>query len=81
MSLDTAPAYDDEVAYFWLAVIAISIVPAAFASLLLNPLAFLALGPEKWQEQVVRLSPHRWWIAASLVTLALATTVYATHYA
>ncbi len=67
--------------YFWLAVIAISMVPAAAASLLFNPLVFLLLGPEKWREQLVRFSPYRWWIAASLVTLALATTVYATHYA
>jgi hypothetical protein len=69
------------VGYFWLAVIVISIVPAAAASLLLNPLVFLVLGPEKWREQLVRLSPYRWWIAASLVTLALATTVYATRFA
>lgn len=67
--------------YFWLAVIAVSIVPAAAASLLLNPLVFLVLGPEKWREQLVRVSPYRWWIAASLVTMALATTMYATHYA
>jgi hypothetical protein len=67
--------------YFWLAVVAISIVPSAAASVLLNPLVFLVLGPERWREQFVRLSPYRWWIAASLVTLAIATTVYATHYA
>jgi hypothetical protein len=73
--------YDDEVGYFWLAVIAVSVVPAAAASLLLNPLVFLLFGPETWREQLVRLRPYRWWIAASLVTLALATTVYATHYA
>jgi len=69
------------VGYFWLAVIAVSIVPAAAASLFLNPLVFLVLGPERWREQLVRLYPYRWWIAASLVTLVLATTVYATHYA
>ncbi len=67
--------------YFWLAVIAVSIVPAAAATLLLNPLVFLVLGPAKWQEHLERLSPYRWWIGASLVSLALATTVYATHYA
>lgn len=74
-------AYDHGVGYFWLAVIAISIVPVAAASLLLNPLVFLVIGPEKWREQLMRLSPYRWWIAASLVALALATMVYATHYA
>lgn len=77
----TEHAYDDDVGYFWLAVIAASIVPAAAVSLLLNPLVFLVLGPEKWREQLVRLSPYRWWIATSLVTLALATTVYVTRYA
>jgi hypothetical protein len=77
----TGPTYDDHVGYFWLAVIAVSIVPAAAASLFLNPLVFLVLGPEKWREQLVRVHPYRWWIGASLVTLALATTVYATHYA
>ena len=69
------------VGYFWLTVIAVSIVPAAAASLLLNPLVFWVLGPEVWREQLVRVAPYRWWIAASLVSLALATTVYATHYA
>jgi hypothetical protein len=80
VSLD-GHTYDDDVGYFWLAVIAVSIVPSAAASLLLNPLVFLVLGPETWREQLVRLYPYRWWIAGSLVTLALATTVYATHYA
>ncbi len=67
--------------YFWIGVIAVSTVPAAAASLLLNPLVFLVVGPEKWREQLMRVSPYRWWIAASLVALALATTVYATRYA
>lgn len=73
--------YDAVVGYFWLAVIAVSVVPAAAASLLLNPLVFLVLGPEKWRGQAVRLYPFRWWIAASLVGLVVATTVYATRYA
>ncbi len=67
--------------YFWLAVIAVSIVPAAVASVLLNPLVFLLLGAEVWREQLSRVSPYRWWIAASLVALATATTVYGTTYA
>lgn len=68
-------------AYFWLAIIAISVVPVAVASLLLNPLVFLVLGPEAWREQLARIYPLRWWIAASLVGLALSTTVYASRYA
>ena len=67
--------------YFWLAVVAVSIVPAAVASLLLTPLTFLLLGGEAWRGQLERLSPYRWWIAASLVALALATAVYGTGYA
>jgi hypothetical protein len=67
--------------YFWLAVIAVSVVPAAAASLLLNPLVFLVFRPEKWRDQLARFNPFRWWIAASLVALVLATTVYATQYA
>lgn len=74
-------SYHDGVQYFWLAVIALSIFPSAVATFLLNPLVFLLLGPERWREQLDRVYPYRWWIAASLVTLALATTVYATHYA
>ena len=64
----------------WLVVIALSIVPAAVASLLLNPLVFLLLGPDAWRKQLERLQPYRWWIAASLVALAVATTVYGTGY-
>ena len=67
--------------YFWLAVIVVSAVPAAAASVLLNPLVFVVLGPDAWREQLARVHPYRWWIAASLVALALATTVYATRYA
>lgn len=67
--------------YLWLAVIALSIVPTAVASVLLNPLVFVLLGPDTWREQLARLHPYRWWIAASLVALAVATTTYATSYA
>lgn len=67
--------------YFWLAVIAVSVVPAAVASVLLNPLVFLLLGAEVWRERLSRVYPYRWWIAASLVALATATTVYGTKYA
>jgi hypothetical protein len=69
------------VRYFWLAVIAVSIVPAAVASFLLNPLVFLLLGPEAWRAQLVRLRPYRWWIGMSLVALAMATSIYGTKYA
>jgi hypothetical protein len=69
------------VGYFWLAVIVVSVVPAAVASFYLNPLAFLVLGPDAWREQVSRLYPYRWWIVASLLTLALSTTIYGTKYA
>ncbi|MGH3025989.1 MAG: hypothetical protein ACRDLR_06050, partial [Gaiellaceae bacterium] len=69
------------VRYVWLAIIVVSIVPVAAASLLLNPLVFLALGPEAWRERVARVHPYRWWVAASLVALAMATTVYATRFA
>jgi hypothetical protein len=69
------------VQYFWLAVIAVSIVPSAVASVLLNPLVFVLLGPDAWREQLARLYPYRWWIVASLCALALATAIYGTTYA
>jgi len=69
------------VQYFWLAVIAVSIVPVAVASFLLNPLTFLLLRPDAWREQLARVYPYRWWIVASLVALTVATTVYGTRYA
>ncbi len=67
--------------YVWLAVIAVSIVPAAAASFLLNPLVFVLLGPDAWREQLARLYPYRWWIVASLFALVVATTVYGMKYA
>ncbi len=67
--------------YFWLAVIAVSIVPSALASILLNPLVFLLLGRDTWGEQLARLYPYRWWIVASLLALVMATTIYGTKYA
>jgi hypothetical protein len=60
----------------WLTVIAISIIPAAAASFILNPLVFLILGPDARREHLRHLHPFRWWIAASLVALAVATTIY-----
>jgi hypothetical protein len=68
------------VRYFWLAVIAVSIVPAAVAGFLLNPLVYLLLGAEAWRDRLARLYPYRWWIVASLVALAVATTTYGTRY-
>ena len=67
--------------YVWLIVIAVSIVPAAAAAFLLNPLVYLLLGPEAWRNQLARLHPYRWWLVASFIALALATTVYGTKYA
>ena len=67
--------------YFWLAVIAVSIVPSTVASFLLNPLVFVLLGPDVWRKQLARLYPYRWWIVASLFALAMATTIYGTKYA
>lgn len=67
--------------YFWLAVIAVSIVPSAVACVLLNPLVFLLLGPDAWREQLARAYPYRWWIVASIFALAVATTIYGTRYA
>jgi hypothetical protein len=69
------------VRYFWLAVMAVSVVPSAVASVLLNPLVFVLLGADAWRVQLARVYPYRWWVAASLVALATATTVYATKYA
>jgi hypothetical protein len=66
---------------FWLIVIAVSVVPTAAASFLLNPLVFILLGPEAWRTQLARLHPYRRWFACALVALALATTVYGTTYA
>jgi EamA domain-containing membrane protein RarD len=68
------------VRYFWLAVIAVSIVPAAVAGFLLNPLVYLLLGAEAWRDRLARLHPYRWWIVASLVALAVATTAYGARY-
>ena len=65
----------------WLTVIAVSIVPVALASILLNPLVFFLLGPDAWRAQLARVHPHRRWIAVAFVALALATTVYGTTYA
>jgi hypothetical protein len=67
--------------YFWLTVIALSVIPAGVAALFLNPLVFLALGPDAWREQLRRLHPFRWWILSSVLALALSTTVYAAQYA
>ncbi len=67
--------------YFWLAIMVVTLVPAAVASLLFNPLVFLLLGPEAWREQVARVYPYRWWLATSLVALALATTMFTRSYA
>jgi hypothetical protein len=67
--------------YFWLTVIGVSIAPSAVASVLLNPLVFLLLGPDAWREQLARFYPYRWWIVASLFALAMATTIYGTKYA
>jgi EamA domain-containing membrane protein RarD len=64
-----------------LPLIALSIVPAAIAGFLLNPLVFLLLGPDTWRERIARIYPYRWWIAASLVVLGVASTVYGTKYA
>jgi hypothetical protein len=68
------------VRYLWIALIVVSIVPSAVACFLLNPLVFLMLGPEAWHEQVLRVRPYRWWIAASLISFASATTVFARRY-
>jgi hypothetical protein len=67
--------------YVWLAILVVSFVPVALASLLLNPFVYLLLGPNVWRERVARLYPYRWWIGASLFALALSATVYATQFA
>jgi len=69
------------VADVWLCLIVLSAVPTAAASLLLNPVVFLVLGPDAWRENVARLQPYRWWLGAAIVALCLSTTVYATTYA
>jgi EamA domain-containing membrane protein RarD len=68
------------VRYFWLAVIAVTVVPAAVAGFLLNPLVYLLLGAEAWRDRLARLHLYRWWIVASLVALAVATTAYGARY-
>ena len=62
---------------FWLAVLVVSLVPAAVASLVCNPLVIAMLGVDAWREQVRRVYPYRWWIGCSLVTLALSTIMLA----
>ncbi len=65
--------------YALLAIIAVSLAPLALASLLLNPLVFILLGPEAWRDSMRRLYPHRWQIVVSCAICALATATYMSH--
>ena len=64
----------------WLAIMLISLLPAAIASTLCNPLVIVLLGTEAWRKQMRRVRPYRWWLAGSLVTLALSTMMFARGY-
>jgi hypothetical protein len=68
------------VRYLWLAIIALSLVPVAFASFLLNPITVWVLGPDAWRERVRHLHLYRWWFAASLAVFAVATFAYGLRY-
>jgi hypothetical protein len=68
------------VRYLWLGIIALSLIPVAFACFLFNPITLWVLGPQAWREQVLRLQPYRWWLASSLALLTLATFVYGAQY-
>jgi hypothetical protein len=68
------------VRYVWLTIIGLSLVPAAIASFVLNPLTLVVLGPDGWRERVTRLHPYRWSLAASLAIFGVATFVYGLTY-
>jgi hypothetical protein len=68
------------VRYLWLAIIALSLVPVAFASFLVNPITLWMLGAEVWRERLTRLQPYRWWFAASLAVFAVGTFGYGARY-
>jgi hypothetical protein len=62
--------------WIWLAIAVASGAPLAYVSLLLNPLVFFALGSERWQEQLLRTRPYRWWLAFATAIFALAVTMF-----
>ena len=66
--------------YVWLTIIALSLVPVAVVSFMLNPLVFWALGPEAWRDRLIRLQPYRWWFVFFLTVFGTAMTVYAARY-
>ncbi len=70
----------DLVQYVWLAIIALSLAPAALVSFMLNPFVFWVLGPEAWRDRMMRIHPYRWWLVSSLAVFGTAMTVYALRY-
>jgi hypothetical protein len=67
--------------FAWIAIIAVTGAPLAAVVLLANPLVLLALGIDRWREQVVgRLVPYRWPLLLLIVVCAFASAVYAVHY-
>lgn len=66
--------------YVWLVIIAVSLVPVAVVSFMLNPIAFWVLGPEAWRDRLIRLDPYRWWLAFFVAVFGIAMSVYTVRY-
>ncbi|MES1248956.1 MAG: hypothetical protein ABUS54_14920 [Actinomycetota bacterium] len=62
--------------WVWLAIAIVSGAPLAYASLLLNPLVFFALGSDRWQEQLARAKPYRLQLAFAAVVFAFAVVLF-----
>lgn len=62
--------------WVWLAIAIVSGAPLAYASVLLNPLTFFAVGSEAWREQLLRAWPYRWQLAFAASVFALALTMF-----
>jgi hypothetical protein len=62
--------------WLWLGIAVVSGSPLAYASLLLNPLVFFALGSERWQAQLERTRPYRWQLAFALAVFAFAVAMF-----
>jgi hypothetical protein len=69
------------VRYTWIAIIAVTGAPLALVVVLANPIVLLALGVDRWREQVVaRLVPYRWPLLFLIIVCAFASAVYLVHY-
>lgn len=60
----------------WLAIAIVSGAPLAYASVLLNPLTFFAVGSDAWREQLVRARRYRWQLTFATVLFAFAVVMF-----